>query len=390
MLALVFWASVALIGYHLFAYPVLARMLASWRRSPPQAAAGQNLEEVSLPRVTVIVPAHNEEKVIDAKVRNLADLNYPPEKLDCVIALDGCTDATQSIAKDALSAVGGKHISLAFYQRNIGKIALLNDQIAKVQSEIVALTDASAIVSPDALHRGVEHFRDPMVGVVTGAYSVAGSGSHGESAYWRYQSELRITENALGGPMGAHGAFYLFRRSAWTPLPPDTINDDFVLPMTIVLGGLRTVLEPAIRTHELERTIEGQEFRRRVRIGAGNIQQVLRLWRLADPRLGWTVFTFLSGKGLRGILPFLLMATMASSALLTLGGNLLFALPFSAGVLSLAIAVWGRRLPWLCKSRSGNMLLYVLEGYLAMTIGAMLVIFGMEGDVWRFSNRFRH
>ena len=236
-------------------------------------------------------------------------------------------------------------ITLVEYQPNIGKVAVLNDQIARTGSEIVALRDASALVGSDALIRAAEHFRDPIVGVVTGTYSMVLSGTKGETTYWRYQSEVRASESALAGPMGAHGAFYLFRRAAWTPLPQDTINDDFVLPMTIVLHGYRAVQDPAITASELERTKSGQDFWRRVRIGAGNLQQVIRLARLGDPRRGWVSFAFLSGKGLRGILPFLLIGLVLTSLWGGLQGHRVFGFLFAFEVLIAGWALWDLLFP---------------------------------------------
>lgn len=380
MAAFVFWAALGLIAYHHLGYPALVRLLA-WRLAKP-ARTGQQVG--FYPSVTIIVPAHNEAAMIEAKIGNLVDLDYPGE-LAVIVALDGCTDATRPLAEAELGRQRPGHVVLASYDRNIGKVAVLNDQIARASSDIVALTDASALVAPDALMAGVAPFADPAVGVVTGRYSVKGLDSHGEAAYWRYQSDVRASESALAGPIGAHGAFYLFRRSAWTPMPPDTINDDFVLPMTIVAAGLKAVFVPAIVATEGERSKSRQEFRRRIRIGAGNLQQVIRLARLGLPRHGWVAFAFLSGKGLRAILPFLLVAAMAASVVLAAQGPAVFTWLVCAEGAATALAMWGGRIPGLRHGRLSGPLLYALEGYLALGIGAAFVLLHRAGQVWTLS-----
>ena len=187
--------------------------------------------------------------------------------------------------------------------------------------------------------------------------------------------------------MGAHGAFYLFRRAAWTPLPQDTINDDFVLPMTIVLHGFRAVQDPAITASELERTKSGQDFWRRVRIGAGNLQQVIRLARLGDPRRGWVSFAFLSGKGLRGVLPFLLIGLVLTSLWGALEGHRVFGFLFAIEVLVVGWALFGFVVP-LCNNRLFSASRYVLEGYVAITLGALLLLLRQDRKVWRMSKTF--
>ncbi len=382
MATFVFWAAVGLIVYHHVGYPALVRLLLVLRTPRPSR---RGRDAAFRPSVTIIVPAHNEEAVIEAKIRNLGAIDYPAGKLVVVVALDGCLDATRALAEAALSTQPPGRIVLTEYDPNIGKVAVLNDQITRARSEIVVLTDASALVAANALVEGVPHFADPAVGVVTGRYSVAGLDGHGEAAYWRYQSDLRAGESALGGPMGAHGAFYLFRRSAWTSLPVDTINDDFVLPMSIVLRGFRAVFEPAIVATEMERSKSRQEFRRRIRIGAGNLQQAVRLARLGDPRRGWIAFAFLSGKGIRGILPFLLVAMIGASLALAVEGSTAFALIACAECLAVVLAVWGSRVPGMREGRLSGTLLYLLEGYLALAVGAGFVLLRRGGKVWRLS-----
>jgi cellulose synthase/poly-beta-1,6-N-acetylglucosamine synthase-like glycosyltransferase len=337
-----------------------------------------------LPSVTIVVPAHNEAAVIGTKVANLAALDYPPDRLAVVLALDGCTDATAAVARSAIAQAGRPDFRLVEYPSNIGKVAVLNDQIGSAATDIVALSDASALLTPDALMRAVAHFERSSVGVVCPTYALVRSSSEGERAYWDYQTRVKADESAVGAPMGAHGALYLFRRQLWSPLPADTINDDFVLPMRILLEGYDIVYDPAIVAKELETSTPRQDFRRRIRIGAGNLQQVLRLPGLLDPRRPGVAFVFLSGKALRALMPMILLLAAATAPFLAPRGGiytLVVAVEISCIIAAAAaMAVDAKKLP-----RVVSWAAYMIQGYAAALIGSLVLVGGFKGRVWQLS-----
>lgn len=381
--SLIFWFVAVLVVYHHVLYPVLLRSLAARRRGRVRFPAGPSCIAPSCPSITIIVPAHNEAGVIAAKIRNLNSLAYPADKLHVVLALDGCTDDTAELARNELAKLQQKvSWRVVEYSNNIGKVAVLNDTISACHTAIIAVSDASAMVGPDALLRAAAHFGNPKVGVVCGTYRIQTPGSEGERTYWDYQTMVKADEAALAAPMGAHGAFYLFRRQLWTRLPADTINDDFILPMRIVLEGQRAVYDKAIVAVELEQSSSEQDFRRRVRIGAGNLQQVLRLIALGDPRRGWIAFVFLSGKGLRAAIPVLLLAAALSTVVLASGGSTFYTWVLLAEIAGPVIVyVWKRPRP-----RPIEWAYYLIAGHIAAAIGYVLLFTGKAGSVWRSSS----
>ena len=379
--------SLIIVLYHHIGYPMLLHRFASARRSLATAGAGGEVfpARTTLPTVTMIVPVYNEALVLDAKIKNIAALDYPRNRLTVVIVLDGCTDASRSIAEKAVAHCTDLDIHLIEYPQNRGKIAVLNDRIAAADTEIVALSDASSILQPNSIARAVRHFFDPNVGVLCAGYRISAPNGEGERAYWKYQTTIKTDESTLSAPMGAHGAFYLFRRPLWRPLPVDTINDDFVLPMQIVLGGSRAVYDPSITATEIERTTAKLEFRRRVRIGAGNMQQLWRLAALAAPQRGWLAFLFLSGKGLRPLIPF--VGLVALLALIQLAWSaptptyralllMLVVAPFVAVTLRSHMRPAPKPIQWLS---------YFVEGHLASLIGAVGFLCGRHRKPWSAS-----
>lgn len=366
-------ASLALNGWHHAGWPV-AMKLANRRPPPP---APPPVSTLDAPHLTVVMPAYNEAQYIAVKLRNLAELDYPADRLHVVVACDGCTDGTAAIARQTLAEPGCAHLQavVADHERNRGKVALLNATIAAVQTEIVVLTDISAILACDSLRRIAAHFADPRLGAVGGTYRLMQAGSEGEAGYWRYQIAVKRGEAAMGAPLGLHGAMYAIRRSAWAPLPPDTINDDFILPLEIFGRGWRVAYDETIVAWEAEVASNAQDRHRRRRIAAGNAQQLVRLAWLLHPRFGLVALSFASGKALRVIAPFLFGLSLAGS--LILAGSALFAalaaLQLAAVLLAVAGAFAGENAP-----RPLALARYAAAGHLASAIGVVRYCAGIR------------
>jgi cellulose synthase/poly-beta-1,6-N-acetylglucosamine synthase-like glycosyltransferase len=264
---------------------------------------------------------------------------------------------------------------------NRGKVAVLNSTIASVAEPVVALTDVSAMLPADALRRAAAHFADPGLGAVGGTYLLSAPGAAGETGYWAYQRAVKLGEAALGAPLGMHGAFWAFRRTAFAALPPDTINDDFILPMGMLLRGWRLTYDASIGVSEAEGSNRATEGRRRRRIAAGNAQQLARLLPLLHPRHGGVALAFASGKALRVGMPLLLLLAFLG-ALALAPGSACFAvlaageaLGIGAALLGLAL---GHRAPKLLAACG-----YALAGHVASGIGVVRHLLLPRHGPWR-------
>lgn len=375
LLAIITLGAIALILYHHLAWPLILRRAAS-RTSPVLRPLPRHL----LPAITLVMPAHNEARFIARKVANLAALDYPREQLHIIIATDGCTDETAAIARAELRR-HGLSAELRVFPQNRGKVAVLNEAIGALRGGIVALTDVSALLPPDALKRCAAHFAEPGLGAVGGTYVLDKPGSAGEAKYWRWQAAGKRGEAALGAPLGLHGAFWAFRREAFAPLAADTINDDFTLPMQMVLRGWRVAYDAEIEVREAECSSPAQDLRRRRRIAAGNVQQMLRLLPLLHPRHGGVALAFLSGKVLRVVMPMLIVIAGLGTALLA-PHSTLFAMLAVAGLIGLLAALGGlalgRRAPRVLAFAA-----YALAGHAASGLGAARYVFSRPAQPWR-------
>jgi cellulose synthase/poly-beta-1,6-N-acetylglucosamine synthase-like glycosyltransferase len=159
MLEGVFFVSAALLVYHYALYPALViagARLARRQSMPPPA---------EWPRVSFIIAAYNEERVIAAKLRNTLALEYPRGSIEIIVVSDGSNDATEAIVR-SFSPQGV--ISLHEAQRR-GKTAALNHAVGRANGDVVVFSDANNDFAPDAIRKLVGHFADPSVGGVCGA-----------------------------------------------------------------------------------------------------------------------------------------------------------------------------------------------------------------------------
>jgi cellulose synthase/poly-beta-1,6-N-acetylglucosamine synthase-like glycosyltransferase len=296
----VFWIATGVVIYTYAGYPLVLTALRSLFPRPVRRAPIE-------PFVSILVPAFNEADVIAEKIRNVLAIDYPRDRFELAVACDGPSDGTSAIVR---SLADGKQVRAFVFEQNRGKLHVLNDVVPQLEGEIVAFSDASSMLEPNAVRQLVESFADPRVGAVSGVYRVrkkdAAHLGRQEDFYWKYETFLKKQEAALGSILGAHGSLYAIRKSLY-PFPnPKTINDDYVIPLRIVQQGYRVAYEPAAVAQEEAHEMGG--FSRRVRIMAGNVEQLRELKPLLWPVRPLMLFFFLSHKVARLVVPAALIA----------------------------------------------------------------------------------
>lgn len=342
-----FWLGLAVVAYAYLGYPLVLWPLA-------MLFGRLNRTGGALPSVSLLIAAHNEESSIGAKLENSLALDYPPERLEIVVVADGCSDRTCAIVR----GFAERGVVLVEQTPRQGKASALNLGLQHVHGEIVLFSDANAMYRPEVPRLLVRHFADPAVGMASGVKCVVGpdGAGKGEGLYWRYEGLLKRLDSRLSSAMGATGEIFAMRRTLWTPVPPDTIIEDFAISMGLVRAGHRVVYDPAAISEEPPSPSIEEEFKRKVRIVAGAWQAIVRMWPLLLPRLGWTWFQYVSHRVLRWIvvpwlLPLLLLANVALSI-----GSPLYASLLDAQLLFYALAIAGY---WAQRRGACPKLLYV-------------------------------
>jgi glycosyltransferase involved in cell wall biosynthesis len=268
-----FWGSLGALAWTHVGYPVAAAALARVRPSRVRKA------EIT-PSVTLIVPAYNEEAVIERRLENLLELEYPAERLEIVVADDGSTDRTAELVERA--AKRDRRVRLARFVRG-GKLPNLNRTVAESESEVVAFSDANCVWAADALVKLTRNFADDDVAYVCGQLRLQRpDGTNLEGAYWRYEMWLRESESLLGSITGGNGAIYAIRRSDYAEAP---FGHDLSFPPLAVRRGRRAVYEPEALAFEKPTPQSADEYRRKVRM------------------LPWSWRYLFAGAGLSGVPP---------------------------------------------------------------------------------------
>jgi len=298
----IFFIASFLVLYTYFLYPAI--LFLTGKIVPRRK---RNTRPDYLPKVSLLIAAYNEEKVIREKVENSLNIDYPREKIEIIVASDGSDDRTNEI----VSSYREKGVKLFAYKSRRGKMELINKSIPKTEGKIVVLSDANTMYQPQTIKELVKHFPDPQIGCVCGELKLHSPGGNstgdGEELYWRYETFLKRFEGARGALLGANGGIYAIRRELFEPLPAEVIIDDFVIPMKIAAKGYQVIFEPrAIASEETCGNIR-DEFTRRVRIGAGNFQAIGLTSRLLNPFRGFIAFAYWSHKIIRWFVPFLLI-----------------------------------------------------------------------------------
>lgn len=317
----VFWSSVAIVGFTYIGYPLLLLVVARVCGRAPVPPCGSS----RLPRVSLLIVAHNEEAIIGHRIENALRLDYPPDRLDVVVASDGSTDGTAAIVQ----AFASRGVRLRTFVDRRGKAAVLNELIPVLPGSIVVLSDANTFMERDAVRKFARWFDDPTVGVVCGRLRLIDrrSGTNVDGLYWSIETALKEQEARLGAILGANGANYALRREAFPHVPDTVIIEDLVIPLRSRLErGWRIVFDgEAVAAEETAPEMQ-IEFERRARIGAGGFQAIALLWRLLHPKHGWVAVTFFCHKVLRWVCPFFMLAALGGNALLAAEGVYLVAL----------------------------------------------------------------
>jgi cellulose synthase/poly-beta-1,6-N-acetylglucosamine synthase-like glycosyltransferase len=254
VLKVIFWASLGALAWTHVGYPLAAGALSRLRPRRVRTTDGT-------PSVSVVVAAHDEEAVIERRLENLLELEYPRERLEIVVASDASTDRTD----DLVEAFAGRGVRLVRCPRG-GKVAAQNHTVPQTRGEIVTFTDANASWAPDALRKLVRNFADPSVAYVCGQLRLEPvDGSNKEGLYWRYELKLREAESRLHSVTGGNGSIYAVRREDYVDVDP-RFGHDLAFPYLMVQRGRRAVYEPEAIAYEKPTPTNETEYRRKVRM----------------------------------------------------------------------------------------------------------------------------
>lgn len=313
---IIFWISLFIVFYAFFGYGILLFIILKIKRAIKGKPVLPAIDDAKLPTCTVVIAAYNEEDFIEQKIENTVALNYPAGKLKFIFISDGSDDRTAELVAKHPEVIG-----MHKPERN-GKIAAVHRAMLEVDTDVVVFTDANTFLNKDALLNICRHYSDPKVGAVAGEKRVSidesADATAGEGFYWKYESKLKAWDSELYSVVGAAGELFSVRVDLYTPVPPDSVLDDFMISMLIAEKGYKIVYEPEAYATETGSENVTEELKRKIRIAAGGIQSIVRLKSLMNPfKQPVLTFEYISHRVLRWtIVPFLMMLSLILNAYL--------------------------------------------------------------------------
>jgi cellulose synthase/poly-beta-1,6-N-acetylglucosamine synthase-like glycosyltransferase len=388
IIIILFAVAVFLVIYHHAIYPLMLKVITKKNTNKLNPVIKKrrytySAQDKKLNRFSIIIPAFNEAKFIAEKIRNLSVIDYPSDRYELILLCDGCQDDTHQIAVQTVAelACHDLQVQLVNLKDNNGKVAALKKGVEIAKFDNIVFSDVSALLPVNSLLMLDSHFKNTTVGAVSGGYKFVQKGTAGEQCYWKYQSMVKSRESSIASVLGAHGAFYALRKSCYQDVPADTINDDFLIPMNVIKQGYRVIYEPRVIAIELEQVNLEQDMSRRLRIAAGNFQQLIYLLPLLSPKYGWNAINFASGKALRAVMPFIFIFIFISNSYLV---------PIHSFFLSLLvcqISLYGLVLiinvfDISPKINALRVICYLVNGYWVALKGSLKYIFGLQEKIW--------
>jgi cellulose synthase/poly-beta-1,6-N-acetylglucosamine synthase-like glycosyltransferase len=389
---ILFWVAALLLFHTYFVYPALMSWLARGKKANQQV-----FDFDDLPPVAVLIAAFNEEKVIQAKLESILELNYPSGRLKVYIGSDNSTDKTNEICKQYAEKYD--FIEFVNFERRSGKAGVLNrlmdTHVDKKQYPVLVLTDANVIFDKECVRMLVAHFKNPSVGLVAAnvVNTLAKSNeiAEQERLYISRENKLKYDEGVVfGSTIGAFGACYAIRTELMKLIPANFLMEDFYLSMNVLVRKYKSIAEKAAIAYEdLPGSVE-EEFKRKRRISAGNFQNLRAYGKIIFKGPYKVAFSFFSHKIIRWFGPvwlftaFTMLAFLSVEApadklyqfLFVVSNVILFSALFDYALMKLNIHVNLLRL-----------LRYFLLMNFALFLGFVDYINGVKTNIWKPTER---
>ena len=390
-LKILFWICLVICIYTYVGYGVLLYLLVLLKRMVKGKPKQIELPEDSqLPDVAFMVCAYNEQDVVEMKMQNIHELDYPKDKLHVVWVTDGSSDNTNEYLK------AYPEVEVIYSTERRGKTAALNHGLSMVTSDITVMTDANTMVNREAIREIVRCMQDPKVACVAGEKRVMSRhegeiAAEGEGLYWKYESALKRLDSELYSAMGAAGELNAIRTHLYERMPETALLDDFVMSMRMVEQGYKIAYTSEAYAMEYGSANLEEESKRKRRIAAGGLQSSWWLRSMMNPFKNFMVaFQFVSHRVLRwSITPIALMALIPLNvALVMMKAGTVYTIIWILQILFYLTAFSGYLLE---QHGHKNKLLYVPYYFLFMNInvlrGMQYVRTHLRGGTWEKAKR---
>ncbi|UCG50395.1 MAG: glycosyltransferase family 2 protein [Candidatus Latescibacterota bacterium] len=305
-MAILFFISIGFIVYTYAVYPLIVYV---WGTVFPKKVQTR----YEFVPVSIVLAVRNGEEHIESRLQDLMSQDYPAELVDIIIVSNGSTDKTVEIAK----SIRDPRVRVIEIEEPVGKAGAINVGVGSAKHDIVVFADVRQSFGEAAISELVAVFFDERVGAVSGELIIGRTEEsevkEGVGLYWEYEKLIRRKESEIDSVVGATGSIYAIRRSLYVPLPPQTLLDDFLVPMRIVLQGFRVVFARSAKAYDRTSGTSSHEFSRKVRTLAGNFQALAFESNLLNPAKNRVFFQMISHKLARLAVPYFFVLALLTN-----------------------------------------------------------------------------
>jgi cellulose synthase/poly-beta-1,6-N-acetylglucosamine synthase-like glycosyltransferase len=380
---IIFWISAILLIYNYLLYPLILFCINSLIKKPKCIAPDKDFS----PNISIIIAAHNEELVIADKLSSIIEGDYPLDKIEILIGSDNSTDNTNAILREWSEKYN--IIKPYYFTERQGKIAILNKLIPKASNEIIILTDANIIFTPQTIKELVIHFSNPQIGFVDSKIINIKDNIDGislpEQQYISLESKIKQYEGCIWGKsMGSFGGCYAIRKKLFFPIPEDRlIMDDLYICMNILKNKYWGIFASQAIVYE-KTSIEMEiEYKRKIRIATGAIQNLFIFSYLLF-KFNSLSFCFFSHKVLRWLGPFFLIIIIVFSIIIATTGQWLYILIACISILSILVTLIDRYIIYPRKKivKIFRFITHFYLANLATLTGWIKLMKGTKSSIW--------
>ncbi len=389
---IIFWLLLLVVFYAYIGYGILLFVVVRVRRILGLAKK-RVFDSAYEPEVTLFIAAYNEKDFVAEKVKNSLELEYPREKLHIVWVTDGSDDGTPDLLRQY------KEVEVHHLPQRSGKIGAMNRGMKLVETPVVVFCDANTMLGKESIRRIVNLFSNPQVGCVSGEKRIFGkekeaAAGAGEGLYWKYESQLKKWDAELYSVVGAAGELFAIRTELYQEVEKDTLLDDFIISLRVAMKGYTIQYDPEAYAIETASANVKEELKRKIRISAGGIQSVVRLWSLLNIfKYGTLSFQYISHRVLRWTLaPISLLFLIPAGAVLAINEGILdlgfYSILFWLQLLFYFSAIFG----WYLENKSIRIKLLFVPYYffimnLSVFLGLKRYLKGSQSVNWERAKR---
>ncbi len=340
---LLFYYSLIFILYIHFLYPILL-LFVSFFNNKCSPNRSEGIRDDSLMSVTLLIAAYNEEAIIEEKIINSLNLDYPKDLLEIIVFSDGSTDGTDSIVHKYCK----NRVKLVRIEGRVGKTACQNIAAGQATGQIVIYSDATSIYRKDAVLQLVRRFNVDDVGCVIGRVGSEIEFSqenvaNEETLYLKFSQWVKNLEDCVSMPVGASGAIFAIRKKLLVDLPA-IANDDLLRPLSVIQQGFSVVYER--KACAFERFSDKYEdiLAKKIRIAKRAVFSISYAKLLLNP-LNYGIFSlqFLTKTLLRRLLlPHYIFLLLSSMALAYITNGVIYSFFLAIIILVLLLSAIGK------------------------------------------------